>query len=227
MEYKIKSGSPEKQTTACLIVSISGNSKLSSAAQQLDAACDGYISKLVKRGDLPRQPGKTLLLHDLENIRAQRVLLVHCGKERSLSNVKFTRLLKSCLNVIKDCGAKDALLYLDDVNCEKRSLAWKVRHCVETTEDSNYRFTELKSESSEPAKLTRVQFGLADRSQTSAIEEAIAQGHAIGKGKQLAKTLGDLPGNICTPTYLAEQAQQFAAARIAGALRQRTQSQQR
>jgi len=212
MEYKIKSGSPEKQTTACLVVSVSGNNKLSSTAQQLDTACDGYISKLVKRGDLARQSGKTLLLHDLDNIKAQRVLLVHTGKERSISHVKFTRLLKSCLSVIKGSGAKDALVYLDEINCEKRSLAWKVRHWVETTEDSNYRFTELKSESSEPAKLAAIQFGIADRKQVSSIEEAIAQGHAIGKGKQLTKTLGDLPGNICTPTYLAEQAQQFAKA---------------
>ncbi|MEH6357411.1 MAG: leucyl aminopeptidase [Pseudomonadales bacterium] len=209
MEYKIKSGSPEKQTTACLVVSISGNNKLSSAAQQLDSACDGYISKLVKRGDLPRQAGKTLLLHDLENIKAQRVLLVHAGKDRSISHVKFTRLLKSCLSVIKGCGAKDALVYLDEINCEKRPLAWKIRHCVETTEDSNYRFTELKSTPSEPTKLARLHFGVADRSNTNEIEQAIAQGHAIGKGKQLARTLGDLPGNICTPTYLAEQALQF------------------
>lgn len=212
MEYKIKSGSVEKQTSGCLVVSVSGNNKLSSTAQQLDIACGGYISKLVKRGDLGQQAGKTLLLHDLENIKAQRVLLVHAGKDRSLSQVKFNRLLKSCLAVIKSCGAKDALLYIDEINCEKRSLAWKVRHCVETAEDNNYRFTELKSEPNETIKLSTIQFGLADRKQATAIEEAITQGHAIGKGKQLTRTLGDLPGNICTPTYLAEQAKQFAKA---------------
>jgi leucyl aminopeptidase len=210
MEYKINSASPEKQSTACLVVSVSGNNNLSSTAQQLDRACNGYISKLVKRGDLPRQAGKTLLLHDLDNIKAQRVLLVHTGKERSLSKVKFTRLLTSCLNIIKGCGAKDALFYLNDINCEKRPLPWKIRHCVEITEDSKYRFTELKSEPSKPSKLAKLQFGVADRTQANAIEEAISQGHAIGKGKQLTKTLGDLPGNICTPSYLAEQATQFA-----------------
>jgi len=210
MEYKIKSGSPEKQSSGCLVVSISGNNKLSSAAQQLDEACEGYISKLVKRGDLARQTGKTLLIPGLHNVKAQRVLLVYAGKERSMSAVKYTRLLKSCLSALKDCSTKDALFYLDDIHCEKRDLAWKVRHCIETIEDSLYQFTELKSKKGEPAKLARIQFGLDNRSQAAVVETAIAQGQAIGKGKQLTKTLGDLPGNICTPTYLAEQAQQFA-----------------
>lgn len=209
MEYKIKSGSPEKQSSACLVVSISGN-KLSSAAQQLDEACEGYISKLVKRGDLNRQSGKTLLIPGLHNVKAQRVLLVHTGKERSLSSVKFTRLLQSCLSALKDCGAKDALFYLEDVHCEKRNLAWKIRHCIQTAEDSLYQFNELKSSKSETPKLARLQFGFNDRSQISEVETAITQGQAIGKGKQLTKTLGNLPGNICTPTYLAEQAKQFA-----------------
>ena len=209
MEYKIKIGSPEKQSSACLVVSVTGN-KLSSAARQLDEACEGYISKLVKRGDLSRQSGKTLLIPGLHNIKAQRVLLVHTGKERSLSPVKFTRLLQSCLSALKDCSAKDALFYLEDIHCEKRSLAWKVRHCIQTAEDSLYQFTELKSDKGESPKLTRIQFGLSDRSQLPEIETAIIQGQAIGKGKQLTKTLGNLPGNICTPTYLAEQAKQFA-----------------
>src|SRR5690606_26072327 len=33
---------------------------------------------------------------------------------------------------------------------------------------------------------------------------------AIGRGMSLARDLGNLPGNICTPTYLAEQAQELA-----------------
>ncbi|EGG99392.1 Cytosol aminopeptidase PepA [gamma proteobacterium IMCC2047] len=77
-------------------------------------------------------------------------------------------------------------------------------------EDSLYQFDDLKSDKADVPKLTRIQFGLNDRSQSSAVETAITQGQAIGRGKQLAKTLGNLPGNICTPTYLAEQAQQFA-----------------
>ncbi|MEZ5525230.1 MAG: leucyl aminopeptidase [Pseudomonadales bacterium] len=209
MEYKLKSGSPEKQTSACLVVPVNG-SKLSNAALQLDEACEGYISKLVKRGDLARQPGKTLLIPGLHNVKAQRVLLVNTGKERSLSANKFTALLQGCMAALQDCSAKDAIFYLEDIHCEKRDLAWKVRHCIQTAADSLYQFNELKSDKAEAPKLTRIQFGLTGRSQTTLIETAVAQGQAIAKGKQFTKTLGNLPGNICTPSYLAEQAQQFA-----------------
>jgi leucyl aminopeptidase len=42
------------------------------------------------------------------------------------------------------------------------------------------------------------------------VNTAIAEGQAIANGKNLARTLGNLPGNICHPTYLADQAKALA-----------------
>ncbi|MBO9706564.1 MAG: hypothetical protein J7474_13800, partial [Arthrobacter sp.] len=41
---------------------------------------------------------------------------------------------------------------------------------------------------------------------------ALAQGEAIAAGVAFTRELGNLPPNICTPAYLAAQAQAFAAA---------------
>jgi leucyl aminopeptidase len=49
---------------------------------------------------------------------------------------------------------------------------------------------------------------LSDNSAAAA--EGIARGRAIGEGHTLARRLGMLPGNVCTPDYLAETAREIA-----------------
>lgn len=211
MEYKIKAGSPEKQVTGCLVLSVGGASKLSPSGKIVDQACQGYLSKLIKRGDLAHQAGKVLMLRDLPNVKAQRVLLVHCGKPADFTDNKFSKCIKACINAIKESGAKDALFYLDEFELAGRELEWKVTQTVTLCEDSLYKFTQLKSKQDDkPAKFARLILGLATRQQAEEVESAIGIGAAIAKGTSLAKTLGNLPGNICTPGYLAEQAKNLA-----------------
>ncbi len=128
-------------------------------------------------------------------------------------NTGRPELQRNCHATARDCGAADLLLYLDGMDITGRDLRWKVRQAVEALEDSGYRFTEMKSkpEDKKP-KLRKVSFGLpgSSKTQQGELQRALAEGAAIGKGKQYAKTLGNLPGNVCTPTYLAKQGRALA-----------------
>ncbi len=44
MEFSVKSGSPEKQRSACIVVGVFEPRRLSPIAEQLDKISDGYIS---------------------------------------------------------------------------------------------------------------------------------------------------------------------------------------
>jgi leucyl aminopeptidase len=76
--------------------------------------------------------------------------------------------------------------------------------------DGSYRFDQLKSKPPEtqhaPGKWV---FLVGKRAEASATEVAIERATAISGGIALAKDLGNLPGNICTPAYLADQARQI------------------
>ena len=85
MEFSVKSGSPEKQRSACIVVGVFEPRRLSPIAEQLDKISDGYISALLRRGELEGKPGQTLLLHHVPNILSERILLIGCGKERELA----------------------------------------------------------------------------------------------------------------------------------------------
>jgi len=208
MEFIVKSGSPAKQRTACVVVGVFEPRRLSPAAESLDEISDGYLSALLRRGDIEGQLGQTLLLHSVPGTLADRVLLIGCGKEREIGDKEFNKIIASATRRLNETGSLEGVSYLTDISVKTRNLHWKVRHTVEIARDSLYRFDELKSKREDTRRpLRKLTLMVPKRSDLTDGENAVREGTAIAEGVALAKDLGNLPGNICTPTYLAKQAQ--------------------
>jgi leucyl aminopeptidase len=60
--------------------------------------------------------------------------------------------------------------------------------------------------------LRKLTFCVSRRNELAPAEQALSQGLAMAAGVELAKDLGNLPGNFCTPTYLASEAGELARA---------------
>ena len=207
MEFNVKSGNPEKQRTACLIIGVSQPRKLSRAGRLIDKISDGYLSTIIRRGDMDGKIGQALTLHNVPGTLADRVLLVGCGKDKNLNEQTFGKIITHLSSTLENLGAMEAYSYLTDINIKGRDVEWKVRHTVMQMEYNRYQFEQLKSEKKEPAKgLRKLVMNVPSRRELSIGENAILQGQAISSGVNLARDLGNLPGNICTPSYLAEQA---------------------
>ena len=210
MEFSIKGGSPEKQRTGCVVVGVFDGRKLSSAAQAVDSASRRRVSELLKRGDLDGKLGQTLILHNVSGVAADRVLLVGLGKERELAETSFRAALAFAVKALRSTGAAEATFCLAEVSVKRRENAWKVEQLVSAVMEGTYRFDRLKSKPPEAKRpLRKVIINVANRGDVAEAESAIARALAIAEGVQLAKDLGNLPGNVCTPTYLAEQAQEL------------------
>jgi leucyl aminopeptidase len=207
MEFSIKSGSPEKQRTGCVVVGVYEGRKLSASAQGIDAASGQYLSEVLRRGDLEGALGKTLLLHGVPKIPADRVLLVGLGRERDFNEPAYRTALSAAAKALKATGATDAMVCLTDLALKRHDTSWKVEHAVLAMMEAGYRFDRLKSKPAEPKRsLRKVTLHVARRTEIDAGETALDRGMAIAEGIALAKDLGNLPGNLCTPTFLAEQA---------------------
>ena len=210
MEFSIKSGSPEKQRTGCVVVGVYEGRKLSASAQDIDNASGHYIADVLRRGDLDGKPGTTLLLHNVPKIPSDRVLLVGLGREREFAENTYRGALAAATKALKSTGTTEATVCLTDLPVKRRDTSWKVEQAVLCIMDGVYRFDRLKSKASATKRaLRKVVLHVARRNEIAEGESAIARGEAIAEGVSLAKDLGNLPGNICTPTYLAEQAQEI------------------
>ncbi len=210
MEFVVKSGSPEKQRSACVVVGVYESRRLSPAAVQIDKASSGYLSALLRRGDMEGRLGQTLLLTQVPDVLCDRVLPFGCGRERDFGDVAYRKAVTAMTGQLQDGGAVEAVTYLTDLNVKARDVGWQVRDAVLTVVGSLYRFDRLKSKQDNPRRpLRKIVLAVPSRRDLAAGERAVREGEAISRGMSLAKDLGNLPGNLCTPTYLAEQAREL------------------
>jgi leucyl aminopeptidase len=145
MEFTIKSGSPEKQRSACVVVGVFDNRKLSLSAELIDRASNGYVSEIIRRGDMEGKLGATLLLHNVRGTLADRVLLVGLGKERDFRDKEFRQAIRSAVKLLNETGSYEAVIYLTEEKVKRREVAWRVEHAVEVAMDAVYRFDQMKS----------------------------------------------------------------------------------
>ncbi|MGJ0629943.1 leucyl aminopeptidase [Xenorhabdus bovienii] len=211
MEFSVKSGSPEKQRSACIIVGVFEPRRLSPIAEQLDKISNGYISALLRRGELEGKVGQSLLLHHVPNVLSERILLVGCGKERELDERQYKQIIQKTISTLNETGSMEAVCFLTELHVKGRNNYWKVRQAVETAKESLYVFDQLKSNKNELRRpLRKIVFNVPTRRELTSGERAIQHGLAIASGIKASKDLANMPPNICNAAYLASQARQLA-----------------
>jgi leucyl aminopeptidase len=211
MDFSIKSLDAKNTITAiktgCIVVGVYENKKLSPSAQALDSK--GEISAAVKSGDISGKAGSTLLVRKPDGVAAERVLLVGLGKDE-VSDKDFNSAVQAVARVLASLGAADAVLALPLDGVKDRDAAWVLRAAVLAIRESAYRFDTLKSKK-DPVTSGVKKIAFAVPAAVAATgREAIAQSVALANGIDLTKDLGNLPGNYCTPTYLANTAKKLA-----------------
>jgi leucyl aminopeptidase len=208
MNFNVKSGDSDKLRSACVVVGISAPRRLSPAAKKLDKASRGQLGELLKSADVDTGCGKTTLIHDPKgSIQAARILVVGCGKDKKLSPQDFSKIVAAAAKALQSGGATEAVSFLPELDVEDRDLAWKAQRMVEATRDALYRFDELKSDATPPKHpLRKLTVAVSERATLAEARHGMKHGIAVANGIELARTLGNRPGNLCTPSDLADQA---------------------
>ncbi|MGH8651875.1 MAG: leucyl aminopeptidase [Gammaproteobacteria bacterium] len=207
MDFEVKQSEPQKQRSDCIVAGVFEGSSLSQAAVRLDEASGGQISRILKSGDLQGKPGETLILHGVSGTNAARVLLVGCGKrDQPLSDSQFQRALLEAAAVLTRTGARDAAVYLADIEVQGLDLESKLKRIATAFAAGVYRFNRLKTNADAALPKLKKLVVASEKNDVNRQRSALTQAQAIAEGMGLAKDLANLPGNICTPSYLANQA---------------------
>ncbi len=208
MDYQAKPEFIETLATPCAVVGFYQKRKLTPTAAMLNARLDGLLEKLLKRDDLDGKPGEALVIPHTPLEAVERVILVGLGKAEELDAVAYRKALGAAARALKESGAKQAVSTLHEADIQGHDQAWAIRQCIEAMTAARYRFTELKSEPDHhKPKLAKLHFLVNGDAALAVAKQAIQQGQAIARGVNLAKDLANLPGNVCTPRYLAERAE--------------------
>ena len=215
MEFSIRALAPEKAKSGCLVLAVFAGSNstgaLTHAAQLADRAAKGALRRVLAQGDLAGKTGSTLLLQKIPGLAAERVLLVSLGERGEFGVSAFRDAIRGVATALKGIGARDAALYVADLVVRGRGLPWTVRNAALGLREAFYRFDQLKTQKkpSAPA-LAAVTLAIAGAPVTLQAQAALKEAVATADGADLARTLGNLPPNVCTPTYLADEAKKLA-----------------
>jgi leucyl aminopeptidase len=209
MEFHTSQTQPLTQKTHCAVMAIFQGGKLSAAAQALDEASQGLIKKLIKNGDLKGEVGDSVIVHNPAGCAAERVLLLGFGKAEGCSSSDFRRAIDSGAKAVKQTGSQHVHLFLEDVAVDGRDEAWKAQQASLLFAQRFYQFQTFKSKK-QPTALTAVTYCQTESKPLKKIKQSVESAAAIAEGIAFARELGNLPGNVCTPTYLAKEAKKLA-----------------
>ena len=202
---------------ACIVVPLfeiknSHKFSLPGHLQLIDQASDGYISELIRVGDLTGKFGQCLLLFDLDKMQSERVMVVGCGSN-PLEPSDLKKLVQAIFKTAENANINDLALYLLEL-AVKNSLGdlsseHKVRSIINTFSDCIYSFNKYKKAEAN-YKPNAISIYVENAQQVTQIQQALEHAELISLAAETVKDLANTPPNICTPIYLAKYCQELS-----------------
>jgi leucyl aminopeptidase len=201
----------------CLVVAYRANEL--SQLEALDDLLGGAISEARSVGDLDGKAGACTLLRStrawaLNNVKLKRVLLVGLGDNESLGD--FAKIARSILKAVSGSSIQSVLWHTSSFVGKQKSnqsptaIVERIRLLAQIVGDQVYRFgvrqEQFKTKPLEKPDALQQFTVLSSAKQASLVKAAVHEGSALVEGMNLTKDLGNLPPNVCTPSFLAQTA---------------------
>jgi leucyl aminopeptidase len=193
--------------TQCAVLPIFKDEKLSARARQLDRAASGAISAALKLGDFTGKAGETLMLPGAG--KARRLLLIGCGEAKKFDREAARKFCQQMYSSLNGSQAGDVLVDVAGLRPSDGDIPWLLEYLARHLVSCAYRYTQTVSKPKSALKLRKVTVNISARTRVGAARKALKHGRCVGIGVNFARELANLPGNICTPTYLAQQARKL------------------
>jgi leucyl aminopeptidase len=196
--------------TPLLAVAVPQGTSFPGSLADLDRAAGGVLTRAFTSGDYKGKRDETLLLYG--GGKAERILLVGVGKAGEVTRTGLRRAAAVAARRARSLGTK--------------TLAFAVAHearggvgaselgqvAVEGAAQGGWQFTELKQPGEDPKAPLDAVYLVVEPADAGDAERGRKVGEAVAAGHRLTRTLQMQPGNVCTPSYLADQAGKLAKA---------------
>jgi leucyl aminopeptidase len=186
--------------TPLLVLAISSGTGVDDTLTALDGRLGGILRRTLDRREF--RGGRDEMLH-LSSAAAglERVLLVGLGKAEDRPTA-FRRAAALSSRQASKLGVRRMSFFAGTIS-EAEAEAISVGLIA-----GAWDFKELKTPPS-PDEVREPLEEAVVLGSTPGVERGVGTGRAIGAGHSLARRLGMLPGNICTPDYLADTAREI------------------
>ena len=205
------SASLENVKTKALIIGIHEGKSISQELKKLDTVSKGVLKKLINREELEGKVGQSLYIPSLLGAVAERVYLIGCGKKSSsLSKDQVNKILTKLISAAISSNADEATISLPSLKTSEGD-EWVLNQLSLIAENQSYTYdAKLNKKNVRVVKLKKLRISIDSSSSDAKLKKALKTGQTVGQGSNAAKDLANLPGNVCTPSYLAKTSQAAA-----------------
>src|SRR5690606_17449360 len=184
--------------TAALGVGVFADGVLTPPAEVIDRASEGAISALLK-SEFKGKANSHVVLRNLPGVKAERVIVVGLGKQDAYRATTHASAEHYFARICAQLNVTEGTSTLASVECEGTTLRSRARAMASTAQSSSYRYEATRTQDLEPAARLKKLALWTSRSKTAEAQEGLKEGTAIGNGVNLARLLGDMQPNLCTP----------------------------
>jgi leucyl aminopeptidase len=197
----------ETDADTVLVYVFESETDFSDATAAIDDALDGVVKDLITTGEFTGKADQTMVLYPRGSLAAKRVIAVGLG-ERASFNAEVLR--RAGAHGIKQAQAARAFRVASVlVTMDNLSSFEMARHTTEGMVLALYRYHGQKSSEKPEETITTIEFHTTAEDE-NAVSEGSRRGLTFAAGTRLTRDLVNLPPNICTPSYLAERAEEMA-----------------
>jgi len=207
MDIKVTTRLPSATENTCQVVFLFSDGRLSGAARKIDAESHGLIKSLLQSGDYTAAVGQVYLFHHIAASPAGRVLLVGLGNRKHVDARTWRNASLAAAKTLSTVNAVVAITdCLTSVKIDILSPAEMAEQWVCDLVSATHVFDLHPGikDRSHPV-LSRCLISIEKKSH-EAVNQAARRGLATGNGIALARDLGNLAPNYCTPDYLSKRA---------------------
>ena len=212
MNFLINTNKSSEIRTDCLILPVFKDGILRGASKTINSQNNNLIKDFQSNGDISGKLGQTRIL-PINKQSYKRIVLVGCGKFDEYFERNYKKAITSALKKLSSTSHKNAtnLLASDDLIGKNDELYYRAsRIMVESWYEITYQYTATNSKKEKKYSLSKLYFGTNGNKRSSSMSKGLTHGESIGNAIQKVKYLGDLPANICTPSFLVKETRKIA-----------------
>ena len=177
----------------------------------LDKEFGGVLGLAVAAGDFRGRERDRILGHGRAGRGPERILFLGVGSSDALSPEKLREAAGKAVREAERLGVPSVALCLWFLEPEAVG-ARGIQAVAEGLVLASWRFDELRSGGEVDGEPPRppVEFGMVAAAPSGGLEDAVRVGHAFATAENRARTLQARPGNVATPSHLADEARRIA-----------------
>lgn len=202
MQFTVSQAPINEYQGQALILLVPSEGELPKATATINEQLSGFIAQLQQNQDIKGKVGDTLVV---PQANGPRLILVGIGKN-PMSGKDFCKAMNAAAKTLKSSAANDAAIDLSGIEIDGFDNEWALKQVGQSFQDALYLFDECKSKKDENP--TKIESLTVIAENTAEID--LKFGQALAKGMAFTKKLGDMPPNVATPSYLADEADKLA-----------------